>query len=177
MSESLYGIVGEFMEPDQVTAAANNARKEGYTHMDAYSPFPVDGLAEAVGLRWNAVPLVVLLCALTGALIGYSMQAYSAIIDYPLNVGGRPLHSWPAFVPITFELTVLFASVGGVIGMLVMNGLPRPYHSIFNTPHFPERSHSRFYLCIEASDAHFTPAEVQKFFSTQGAVAVWEVPL
>src|SRR4051812_8890453 len=116
MSDSLYGVVGEYLEPAAVLAAAHAARKAGYVSMDAFTPFPVEGLAEAVGLRRNGVPPIVLICALLGATTGYLLQAYSAVYDYPLNVGGRPLHSWPAFIPITFELAVLFAALGGVIG-------------------------------------------------------------
>ena len=134
MSTPLYGLLAEFETADALLAAAREAYAEGYREMDAYSPFPVEGLAEAIGFKKTRVPLLVLISGITGGLTGYVMQYYSAVWSYPINVGGRPLHSWPAFVPITFELTVLFAAFAAVFGMLVMNGLPRFYHPVFNVP-------------------------------------------
>ncbi len=175
MTTALYGIVGEFLEPASVLAAAQAARQQGYYKMDAYTPFSVEGLAEAIGVERNPVARIVLITGILGALTAYTLQTYSAVFDYPLNVGGRPLHSWPAFIPITFELTVLFAALGGLLGMLWLNGLPSPYHPIFNTPHFEERSHSRFYLCIEADNEFFRPAEVRALLDAHHPAAVWEV--
>ncbi len=172
----LYGLVAEFDEPEALISAVHGARTAGYRRMDAYTPFHVEGLAEALGMQWTGVPLITLLCGIAGGVIGYGMQTYSAIIDYPLNVGGRPLHSWPAFIPVTFELSVLCAALGALVGMLLLNGFPQPYHPVFNTPFFAERSHHRFYLCIEAADQMFDKDATQEFLREQGPVHVWEVP-
>ncbi len=175
MSENLYGVMGEFAEPEQLLHAARAAYQAGYRKMDAYSPYAVEGVAEAIGFRKTRVPLVVLLGGIAGAVTAYGMQWYSAVISYPLNVGGRPLHSWPAFIPITFELTILFAAIAGLIGMLAMNGLPKPYHPVFNAPEFKLASQTRFFLCIEANDHVFNAEEVREFFLSLGPVRVVEV--
>lgn len=175
MSENLYGIMAEFVEPEQLLHVARAAYQAGYRKMDAYSPYAVEGVAEAIGFRKTRVPLIVLGGGICGAFTAYAMQWYSAVIDYPLNVGGRPLHSWPAFVPITFELTVLFAAIAGVLGMLFLNGLPRPYHPVFNAPEFKLASQTRFFLCIEAADHVFNADEVREFFLRHGPVKVMEV--
>jgi hypothetical protein len=174
--EKVYGLIAEFDEPAEVLAAARQAFATGYRRLDAYTPFHVDGLAEALGMRNTGVPTITLLCGITGGLTGYGMQWFTATIHYPLNVGGRPLHSWPAFVPITFELTILFAALGTVIGMLLLNGLPRPHHPVFETPFFEQRNQSRFYLCIEASDPMFDRERVREFLQKQKPANVWEVP-
>jgi hypothetical protein len=171
-----YGLVAEFASPDEVLEAARQAWEAGYRSMDAFTPFAVEGLSEAVGFPRTRVPLVTLLCGLAGGAGGYFMMWYSATISYPLNVGGRPLHSWPAFIPITFELAVLCAALGTVIGMLVLNGLPRPHHPIFNTPHYAERSGSRFYLCIKADDGLYDSESTWEFLRKTGASDIWEVP-
>lgn len=171
----LYGIVAEFSEPEPLLAAARQAYACGYRQMDAYTPYPVEELAEAIGMRRTAVPLVTLICGMIGGIGGYFMEAYSAVVDYPLNVGGRPLHSWPAFVPVTFELTVLCAAFGAALGMLALNGLPRPNHPIFETPFFAERNQSRFYLCIEATDRQFSREDTKEFLRKQRPEQVWEV--
>lgn len=175
MSENLYGVMAEFAEPEQLLHAARTAYQAGYRKMDAYSPYAIEGVAEAIGFHKTRVPLIVLLGGIAGALTAYGMQWYSAVISYPLNVGGRPLHSWPAFVPITFELTVLFAAIAGVVGMLAMNGLPKPYHPVFNAPEFKLASQTRFFLCIEADDHVFKAEEVREFFLSLGPVKVMEV--
>ena len=167
--------MAEFQEPEQLLQAARTAYKAGYRKMDAYSPYQVEGVAEAIGFRKTRIPLVVLLGSICGALTAYGMQWYSAVVDLPLNVGGRPLHSWPAFVPITFELTVLFGAVAGVIGMLVMNGLPKPYHPVFNAPEFKLASQTRFFLCIEADDHVFRADEVREFLLSLAPEKVMEV--
>lgn len=167
--------MAEFCTPEQLLAAARAAHEAGYRKMDAYSPFAVEGVAEAIGFAKTRVPLVVLLGGIIGALTAYGMQWYSAAVDYPLNVGGRPPHSWPAFVPITFELTVLFAAIAGVFGMLAMNGLPKPYHPVFNAPEFKLASQTRFFLCIEADDHVFDANEVREFFLSLGPIRVAEV--
>jgi hypothetical protein len=175
MSARLYGLLAEFETPDALLVAARKAYGNGYREMDAYSPHPVEGLAEAIGFEKTRVPLVVLIGGIAGGLTAYAMQYYSAVWDYPLNVGGRPLHSWPSFIPITFELTVLFAAFAAVFGMLLMNGLPKPYHPVFNVPEFKLASQTRFFLCLEANDSKFRPAETRNFLETLGALAVREV--
>jgi hypothetical protein len=175
VSENLYGIMAEFREPEQLLAAARAAYKAGYRKMDAYSPYAVEGVAEAIGFHKTRVPVVVLLGGICGAVTAYVMQWYSAVIHYRLNVGGRPPHSWPAFVPIAFELTVLFAAIAAVIGMLAMNGLPKPYHPVFNAPEFKLASQTRFFLCIEAEDHVFRAEEVREFFLSLGPEKVMEV--
>jgi Protein of unknown function (DUF3341) len=175
MKENLFGIMAEFAQPEQLLDAARAAYDAGYRRMDAYSPYAVEGVAEAIGFRKTRVPLVMLAGGICGALTAYGMQWYSAAIDYPLNVGGRPLHSWPSFVPITFELTVLFAAIAGLIGMLWMNGLPKPYHPVFNVPDFKLASQTRFFLCIEADDYVFDTEEVCEFFRSLGPLKITEV--
>ena len=171
----LYGIMAEFREPEQLLAATRAAYEAGYRKMDAYSPYAVEGVAEALGFQKTRIPLIVLLGGITGALTAYGMQWYSAVIDYRLDVGGRPPHSWPAFVPITFELTILFAAIAGLIGMLYLNGLPKPYHPVFNAPEFKLASQTRFFLCIEAEDHVFHAEEVRQFFLSLGPEKVMEV--
>ena len=175
MSSPLYGLLAEFAEADALLAAARKAYAEGYRDLDAYTPFPVEGLAEAIGFEKTRVPLVVLAGGVIGGVTAYAMQYYSAVLDYPLNVGGRPLHSWPAFIPITFELTVLFAALAAALGMLLMNGLPKLYHPVFNVPEFKLASQSRFFLCLKAGDDRFRLSETRTFLETLGALKVWEV--
>ena len=172
----LHGLVAEFDESAKVLAAARAAYEKGYRNMDAFTPYNVEALAEALGMKRNGVPLITLICGITGGLTGYGMQFFAATIHYPLNVGGRPLHSWPAFVPITFELTILFAALGGVIGMLALNRLPRLNHPIFETPFFTERNESHFYLCIESSDRRFDLEDTGAFLRSLAPLKVWEVP-
>jgi hypothetical protein len=175
MNETLHGLMAEFGTPERLLDAAGAAYAAGYRKMDAYSPYAVEGLADAIGFRQTRLPLVVLLGGICGGVTGYAMQWYSAVVDYPLNVGGRPLHSWPTFVPITFELTVLFAAIAGVIGMLAMNGLPKPYHPVFNAPGFKLASQTRFFLCIEADDRMFNLNEVREFLHSLGAISISEL--
>ncbi len=173
---TLYGLMAEFADAEGVLDAARRAYDEGYRSMDAYSPMPVEGLAEAIGFHRNWLPRVVFLGGLLGGLGGYFLQWYSAVIDYPLNIGGRPLNSWPAFIPITFELTILVAAFSAVLGMFGLNGLPRPYHPVFNVPEFALASRSRFFLCIQGDDPRFDAADVRSFLEGTGARAVYEVP-
>jgi hypothetical protein len=170
-----YGIVAEFESANAVLDAARAVREAGYRALDAYTPFPVEGLAEAIGFSKTRVPLVTLISGLVGGVSGYFMMWYSSVVSYPLNVGGRPLHSWPSFIPVTFELTVLFAALGTAIGMLLLNGLPRPHHPIFNTPHYAGRSGSHFYLCVKESDPLYEPKRTRELLRNLGARNVWEV--
>ena len=162
-ADYLYGVMAEFTEPDQLLAAAKQAYAAGYREMDAYSPLPIDGLSEALGFRRTRLPLIVLAGGVIGGLGGFWLQYWVSVIDYPLNIGGRPLNSWPMFIPITFEMTVLIASLAAVLGMLGLNGLPMPYHPVFNVPEFGMASSDRFFLCIEARDDQFDIQTTQTF--------------
>jgi hypothetical protein len=155
--------MAEFDSPDALVAAVCQARQAGYRKMDAYTPFPVEDLNDALELGRSRVPLIVLIGGILGAVLGYFMQYYIAVVDYPVNIGGRPLHSWPAFVPVTFEMTVLVAGLFAVLGMLALNGLPMPYHPVFNVPGFTLASQDRFFLCIEATDPLFDGDETRRF--------------
>jgi hypothetical protein len=159
----IYGLMAEFDNPEDLVAAAKQAREAGYRRMDAYTPFPVEQLDDALGLGRTWVPFIVLIGGILGAALGYGMQYYIAVIDYPVNIGGRPLHSWPAFIPVTFEMTVLVAGLFAVLGMLALNGLPMPYHPIFNAPGFTLASQERFFLCIEAIDPKFHREDTRRF--------------
>ena len=171
----LYGLMGEFETPRQLHAAADNVRDAGYQRIDAFAPFPVEGLSEALGLKRNKVPLITLLGGLAGGLGGFGFEYWVNVISYPLNIGGRPLNSWPAFIPVTFELTVLGASLSAVFGMLALNKLPQPHHPVFNAPRFSQASTDRFFLCIEAKDPKFHLAETAKFLQGLNAHHVTEV--
>lgn len=172
---TLYGLMAEFVQPKQLVAAAEHARKEGYRKMDAYSPYPVEGLAEALGFRRTRVPLITLIGGLVGCVGGFYMQYWIAAVDYPLNIGGRPLNSWPAFIPVTFELTVLGASTFAVFGMLALNKLPQPHHPLFNIPRFKRASVDKFFLCVEAHDPKFNLAETARLLQSVNAQHVTEV--
>ena len=159
----IYGLMAEFENTQDLINAARRARAEGYRKMDAYTPFPVEGLAEALELGNTRVPLIVLIGGLIGAAVGYFMQYYLMAVDYPVNIGGRPYHSWPAFIPVTFEMTVLVAGLFAVLGMLALNGLPMPYHPVFNVPRFALATRDRFFLCIEATDPLFDREQTRRF--------------
>jgi hypothetical protein len=165
-SQALYGLMAEFDDPSALVAATHKAHHEGYRRMDAYSPFPIEELHEALGGRHTRLPLIVLIGGLFGCLGGYSLEYWVSAIAYPINVGGRPLHSWPAFIPVTFECTILVAALSAVFGMLALNGLPMPYHPVFNVPRFALASRNRFFLCIEARDKKFDLEETRRFLET-----------
>ncbi len=171
----LYGLMAEFESPAELLGASRRAYEEGYRKMDAYSPYPIHELTEALGIRPTKLPWLVLAGGIVGCGAALLMMWFSATIHYPINVGGRPLASWPMFIPITFEVTVLFASVTAVFGMLGMNGLPMPYHPVFNAPRFALASRDRFFLCIEAQDPHFDLDRTSRLLATLGARIVSEV--
>ena len=170
-----YGLMAEFDSPTALVAAANAARAAGYTRMDAYSPIPIEELHDAIGFHHTKLPLIVLLGGLAGGLAGYGLQYWSSVIEYPLNIGGRPLHSWPSFIPVTFELTILGAALAAVFGMLALNGLPMPYHPVFNAPRFALASRNRFFLCIETRDPKFDRDATHRFLEELQPRGVSEV--
>ena len=173
--QRIYGLLAEFESPEALLEAANTTRTAGYKRVDAFTPLPVEGLAEAVGFHHTRLPLVVLIGGVLGGLAGFAMQYYASVVSYPLIVAGRPLNSWPSFIPITFELTILGAAVACVFGMLAMNGLPTPYHPIFNVPRFALATRDRFFLLIKARDKQFDLQKTKQFMSDLHAREVSEV--
>ncbi len=176
-ANQLYGLLAEFASSEALVEAARKVRLAGYLRLDALSPFPIPELDEALRLPRSRVPLVFLIGGVLGALTGFGMQVYACCYSYPINVGGRPLYSWPAFIPITFELTVLGAGVIGALGMLAMNGLPHPYHPLFNSPRFDLASQNRFFLCVEARDASFKLEQTRALLLSLAPVSLEEVPV
>ena len=171
----VYGLVAEFADDKALVDAARRAHAAGYRKVDAYAPFSVEGLSDALGFRSDRVALITLLGGILGGIGAYFLQWYTAVIDYPINAGGRPLHSWPAFIPATFEMTVLGAALAAFFGMLILNGLPRLVHPIFNTPDFDLASRNRFFLCIEARDPRFEPGETRAFLDSLEPMRIAEV--
>lgn len=171
----IYGLLAEFDSPEGLLAAARRVHQEGYRRLDAYTPLPIEGLSEAIGFHRTRVPLIVLLGGLTGCLGGFLLQYWIAAIYYPINVGGRPFNSWPSFIPVTFELTILVAAISAVVGMLALNGLPMPYHPVFNVPRFELASRNRFFLCVEARDPKFDQQQTRQFLERLGPQGVYEV--
>jgi ActD protein len=174
-SADIYGLIAEFDNPDALLEAARRTYAEGYRKLDAYTPFPVHDLAEAIGQRRTRLPLIVLIGGIVGGVTGYLLQLWTMGISYPFNVGGRPLNSWPAFIPVTFEMTVLIAALSTVFGMLALNGLPQPYHPVFNVPSFELASRNRFFLCIQATDPQFDPARTRQFLEGLEPQGVYDV--
>jgi hypothetical protein len=172
---ALYGLMAEFDQPEALLDAATRARDAGYRHMDAYSPMPVEGLAEAIGFRSRAVQRIVLAAGFTGACGGFGLCWWMTVIAYPHIVAGRPLNSWPSYVAITFELMVLLSCLSAVIGMLALNGLPQPYHPVFNVRAFERASRDRFFLCIESTDPRFEADATRAFLDSLHALEVTDV--
>jgi hypothetical protein len=174
--EGLYGVIAEFHDPADLLHAAHATREKGYTSIDAFSPFPIHGLAEAIGFHKTRLSSIVLGMGILGGIGGFMMCWYANVIGYPLNIGGKPLNSWPAFIPITFECAVLLAAFGAVFGMLALNGLPMPYHPVFNVRRFDSASRDKFFLVIQARDPKFNLDEARSFLQSLGPREVTDVP-
>jgi hypothetical protein len=171
----LYGVMAEFATPQDLLSAAEAARSAGYRRLDAFTPFPIERLSEALGHRPSRVPMLVLIGGIIGAAAGYGLQYWVSALAYPLNVGGRPYNSWPAFIPVTFELTVLVAGIFTVLGMLALNGLPTPYHPVFNVPRFALASRDRYFLCVESKDPGFDETATRRFLESLSPSGVYDV--
>jgi hypothetical protein len=176
MSAKLYGLLAEFPSADALCAAAKRTREHGYTRAEAYSPFSIEGLDEVLGGGPDRVAPAALAGGLLGGAGTYFLQWYAAVVDYPINVGGRPLHSWPAFIPATFEITILGAAVAAVLAMLVQNGLPRLYHPLFEVEEFELASRNRFFLCLPAHDPVFAPGPARALLEELHPMLLREVP-
>src|SRR3954470_1802093 len=168
MARRVYGLMAEFEDATALVAATERAHAAGDRRMDAYSPFPIEELHHAMGSPHSKLPLIVLIGGIVGCLGGFFLQYWASAIAYPVNVGGRPLNSWPAFIPVTFECTILVAALSAVLGMLALNGLPMPYHPVFNVDRFALASRSRFFLCIEAADRQFDLERTRQFLESLG---------
>ena len=171
----LYGLMAEFSDPSEVVAAARKVHEAGYRRVDAFSPYPMEALSEALDLHHSRLPLLVLLGGVAGLAAGYGLEYWASVIEYPMNIGGKPYLSWPAFIPPTFETTILLAALTAVLGMLALNGLPEPYHPVFNVPSFALASRDRFFLCIEAADPKFDISRTRAFLEGLGPRAISEV--
>lgn len=171
----LYGLLAEFREPSDIVVAARRVHAEGYRRVDAYTPYPMEEVLDALHLHHSHVPKIVLAGGIVGMLAGFGLEYWISVIAYPLNIGGRPFNSWPAFVVPAFETTVLFAALSAVFGMLALNGLPQPYHPVFNVPSFAAASRDRFFLCLEAKDEKFDAETTKKLLRDLGAAEVSEV--
>jgi len=172
---ALYGLLAEFETPEQLLTAARRTVAEGYRNVDTYSPFPVDGVADALKLPASRMSLIVLVGGICGGVGGYLLQYWGMVLSYPINSGGKPLNSWPAFIPVTFEMTILFASIFAVVGMFALNGLPRPYHPVFNARAFDAASRTGFFICIEARDPKFEARQTRAFLESLSSKSVQDV--
>jgi hypothetical protein len=170
-----YGLLAKFGTPEALVAAIEKVREEGYRRVDAFTPFPIEAVSHALDLPRSKMPLVVLGGGLTGAAVGYGLQYWAAVLEYPMNVGGRPFHSWPAFIVPTFETTILFAALAAVLGMFALNGLPQPYHPVFNVPSFAHASRDCYFLVIEARDPKFDREATARFLEDLQPSEVSEV--
>ncbi|MGA9884411.1 MAG: DUF3341 domain-containing protein [Candidatus Acidiferrales bacterium] len=173
--KTMYGLMAEFETPEDVLAAAHRTRAAGYQRIDAFSPIPVEGLAEAIGFDWTSLPIVTLIGGILGGLTGFFMCWYANVISFPLDIGGKPFNSWPAWIPITFELTILGGAIATVVGMLAMNGLPTPYHPVFNVDRFALSTTDKFFLCIKSRDKKFDLAETKAFLEGLNPHGVFEI--
>jgi hypothetical protein len=174
--DPIYGLMAEFDSATDIVAAARRTHEAGYKKIDAYSPFPIEELAEAIGFHHNNVALIVLIGGLFGCASGYLMQWWISAVSYPINVGGRPYHSWPSFMVVTFELTILFSVLAAVFGMLALNGLPMPYHPVFNVPRFDRATQDKFFLIVFSSDPQYDSTQTRRFLEGLGPTSISEVP-
>jgi hypothetical protein len=172
---ALYGLMAEFDSPARLIAAAERMRESGYRRVEAYTPYPIEELSRALGHRPSRMPLLVLAGGILGAVGGFSLQVWVNLVAYPLNIGGRPLFSWPAFIPVTFECTILVAALFAVLGMFALNGLPMPYHPVFNVSRFALASRDRYFLCVEAGDPQFDRRRTRELLEGLQPVEVNEV--
>lgn len=170
-----FGLMAEFSDPDELVEKTRQAYDAGYRKMDAYAPFPIHGLPEALGIKRSWVPYIVLLAAIAGGVGGFVLQYWSSVIAYPINIAGRPLNTWPAFMVVTFETTILSAGVIGFLGMMLLNKLPQPYHPVFNVPRFELASNDKFFLCIMKADPKFDLQETRTFLESLNPDGVYEV--
>lgn len=170
--DRVWGLLAEFGTADGVVDAAHRVHDEGYRRIDAYSPYPIEELSEAIGFHRTKLPLIVFAGGVIGAITGFGLQYWTAVVDYPLNIGGRPLNSWPQFIPITFEMTILVAALTAVLAMLALNGLPRPHHPVFNAPNFKLASRDRFFIAIKADDPKYDPRTTREFLESLGGKVV-----
>ena len=175
MARRIYGLMAEFEDATALVAATERAHAAGYKRMDAYSPFPIEQLHHAMGSPHSKLPLIVLIGGIVGCVGGFFLQYWASGIAYPINVGGRPLNSWPAFIPVTFECTILVAALAAVLGMLGLNGLPMPYHPVFNVERFALASRNRFFLVIESRDKKFNVDDTREFLVTLNPRDIWPV--
>lgn len=171
----IYGLMAEFHSPGEVVAAARRVKEAGFEKVDGYSPYPIEELSEALQFHRSPLPALVLAGGALGLVAGFGLEYWASVIEYPVNIGGRPLFSWPAFIVPAYETTILFAAAAAVFGMLFLNGLPQPYHPVFNVPGFVLASRDKFFLCVEAADPKFDRAETRKFLEGLGASEVSEV--
>jgi len=176
MTPPVWGLMAEFATPSELLTATRRAYSEGFRHLDAYSPFPVHGLDKALGLGKDGVALICLVGGILGGGTAYLLQYWINSIAYPLNIGGRPYHSWPAFIIVTFEMTILFAGIATFVGMLALNGLPMPHHPVFNVERFTAASRDRFFLCIQSDDPRFDQENTRRFLESLKPETVMEVP-
>ncbi|MCS5643437.1 MAG: DUF3341 domain-containing protein [Dehalococcoidia bacterium] len=172
---TLFGLMAEFETPDDLLAAAKATFAAGYRKIDGYSPLPVHGLGDAIGFPRTKLPWLVFCCGILGGIVGYGMCYWISVVDYPLNIAGKPLHSGPMFIPVTFELTILFAALSSAFGMFIANGLPQPYHPVFNVDSFARASQDRFFLSIEADDPQFDLDKTRDFLNGLNPHEVAEV--
>jgi hypothetical protein len=171
----LYGVIAEFETPGDLVHAARKVYEAGYRRINGYSPYPIEELSEAIGFTHTSLPLIVFIGGVLGGVAGFGMQYWMEVINYPLNVGGKPFNSWPAFIPITFECVVLAAAFSAVLGMLILNKLPQPYHPVFNAPNFALATRDRFFLAVEANDAKFDHTQVVLLLQSLNALEVSDV--
>jgi hypothetical protein len=174
--KEIYGLLAEFPGPDELVRGAREMSGHGYRRVETYAPFAIEGIPEALHFRPTAVAVIFLVASVLSAAAGYFMQWYASVISYPENIGGRPLHSWPSFIPITFEMGVLGGVLGGVIGMIVLNKLPRYSHPVSNVERFRAASSDAFFLCVESSDPRFDLETTKNALQRCGAIQVTEVP-